>query len=359
MTSTDRYLQLCPFQPPWWLPGAHGQTLAAGCWFGRLPKYQAVARHVPIDDGDVVVVHDDCPTGWKPGDQAAVLMHGLSGNHQSPLLVRLAAKLMSLGVRVFRWDMRGCGAGSGLARLPYHAGCSTDLAQVVNNVIGWCGPVDSKAPKGGKSEGARPFRPFLHLIGVSLSGNILLKYLGEFPERIPPALSQAIAVNPPIDLARSVGALGRSLNGWYDRHFASKLVRGLQQLRGQRPDAPMPTHWKLPRGVMEFDDWYTAPVSGFTSAAEYYDRCSAGQFLPQIQVPTTIITSRDDPMVPLPMFTAGMDRWSQQVRLAVAEGGGHVGYFARRGSDPDPFWLDWRIVELIAGCETYSLLKNT
>ena len=63
-------------------------------------------------------------------------------------------------------------------------------------------------------------------------------------------------------------------------------------------------------------------------------------------------------MVPLSIITAGIDRWSPQVRLAVADRGGHVGYFARRGLDPDPFWLDWRIVELITGCQTNSLLKN-
>ena len=349
MKSQDRYLTLRPFHPPWWLRGAHGQTLAAGYWFSRLPEYRAIPRNVALNDGDVVVIHDDRPADWEPGDPAAVLMHGLSGSHLSPLLVRLAAKLNSLGVRVFRWDMRGCGAGAGLARLPYHAGRSDDLAQVLKSVVDWCKPVGPAAPNHQKRADTRPF---LHLLGVSLSGNILLKYLGESPERVQPGVSQAIAVNPPIDLARSVGALGGSLTGLYDRHFVGKLVRDLQQRRSQRPDAPMPAHRNRPRGVMEFDNWYTAPVSGFSSAREYYDRCSAEQFLPEIQVPTTIITSRDDPMVPLPIFTAGMDRWSPQVRLVVAAGGGHVGYFARRGLDPDPFWLDWRIVELITGCQT-------
>ena len=343
--AMNRTLDLCPFLPPWWLRGAHQQTLAASYWHGRLPHYRAVPRHVTLDDGDIVVIHDDCPVGWQPGDRAALLMHGLVGSHQSPLLVRLATKLNQVGLRVFRWDMRGCGAGAGLARLPYHAGCSQDLHQVLASVLTWC-RTDLKSPTpDGHDSVIR--QPYLNLFGVSLSGNILLKYLGEAPERIPPELLQAIAVNPPIDLARSVGTLSGPVTRWYDRHFVGKLVLDLKQRRRLRPDSPMPATNGLPRGLLEFDNWYTAPISGFSTAQEYYDRCSAEQFLPRIRVPTTVITSRDDPMVPVQMFTASLDRWSPQVRLAIAAGGGHVGYFARRGIDPDPFWLDWRIVELM------------
>lgn len=354
MQLKDRYLELCPFLPPWWLRGAHRQTLAAGCWFGQLPEYRATPRNVALDDGDIVVVHDDCPPGWEPVDQSALLMHGLSGSHQSPVLVRLAAKLTRVGIRVFRWDMRGCGAGRGLARLPYHAGRSDDLARVLSSVVGWCetggsdglnSAVLNSVPALNPVAALR--HPFLNLFGVSLSGNLLLKYLGEYPDRIPAAVCRAIAVNPPIDLAHSVGALRGTLTRWYDRHFVSKLVRDVEQRRNQFPDAPMPETWKRPRGIREFDEWYTAPVSGFSTGREYYARCSAAQFMPQIQVPTTIITSRDDPMVALPMFTENIDRWSPQVRLAVAAGGGHVGYIARKGIDPDEFWLDWRVVELM------------
>jgi predicted alpha/beta-fold hydrolase len=342
---TDRYLQLSPFLPPWWLSGAHRQTLAAGCWFGRLNHYQAVPRQIEFDDGDIVIVHDDCPPGWRPGDRAALLMHGLNGSHQSPVLVRLAAKLTQQGTRVFRWDMRGCGAGRGLARLPYHAGRSDDLARVLENIVCWCETHDATALRRNKIVHREPY---LSLLGVSLSGNILLKYLGESPERIPREVLQAIAVNPPIDLSHSLGALRRTLTGWYDRHFVGKLFSDLLQRRSQRPDAPMPEQWNRPRSLMEFDDWYTAPVSGFSTSREYYDRSSAMQFMPRIQVPTTIITSQDDPMVPLQMFTRSIECWSPQVRLAVAAGGGHVGYIARRGQDPDEFWLDWRILELMS-----------
>ena len=328
-----------PFQPPWWLKSAHAQTLAAAFWPARLDAHRAIARRVEMSEGDAVVVHDDCPDGWSNGGRVALLAHGLGGYHRSPLLVRLAAKLNAHGVRVFRWDMRGCGAGMGMAGRPYHAGCSDDLRRVIESVLGWCSSSES-VPK------CR-----LSLFGVSLSGNILLKYLGESPESVPAQVVQAIAVNPPIDLAASVKTLSGRINRMYDRHFVGSLTRHLADRQRLRPDAPMPDLTKLPRTLFEFDDWYTAPMSGFPDAPTYYAKCSAAQFIPQIKTPTTIITSHNDPMVPVEMFSSEQVVYPESVRLHIVNGGGHVGYISRPGLDPDVHWLDWRVVDLITADE--------
>ena len=329
-----------PFQPPWWLKSAHAQTLAAAFWPARLDAHRAIERRVELSEGDVVVVHDDCPDGWAKDGRVALLAHGLGGCHRSPLLVRLAAKLVARGVRVFRWDMRGCGAGVGMAGRPYHAGCSDDLRRVIESVLDWCS----------SSETVATCR--LSLFGVSLSGNILLKYLGESPESVPSQVVQALAVNPPIDLAASVKTLRGRINRMYDRHFVGSLTRHLTERQRLRPDAPMPDMTKLPRTLFEFDNWYTAPMSGFPDAPTYYAKCSAAQFVPQIKTPTTIITSHNDPMVPVEIFSSERIVYPKTVRLHIVNGGGHVGYIARSGLDPDVHWLDWRVVDLITADET-------
>lgn len=231
--------------------------------------------------------------------------------------------------------MRGCGAGVGLAGRPYHAGCSDDLRCVIASVLGWC------------SDARQAAACRLTLFGVSLSGNIVLKYLGESPESVPSQVVQGIVVNPPIDLAASVRTLDGRINRMYDRHFVGSLTRHLVERQRLRPDAPMPDVTKPPRTLYEFDDWYTAPMSGFPNADTYYAKCSAAQFVLHIQTPTTIITSRNDPMVPVEMFSPDRVCYPNAVRLAIANGGGHVGYIARAGLDPDVHWLDWRVIELV------------
>ena len=154
-------------------------------------------------------------------------------------------------------------------------------------------------------------------------------------------------MNPPIDLARSVDTLNGRVNRWYDRHFVRALLQDVQQRRQLRPDAPMPTSTRLPSGLREFDDWYTAPISGYLIAKNYYEQCSALQFMRDVQVPTPVITSRDDPLVPIEMVVETVRHGAVHARLVIANRGGHVGYIARRGLDPDEFWLDWRVVDLV------------
>ena len=104
------------FEPPWWMKNPHVQTILPALVPQKLADHAALLRRVELADGDALAVHDDCPAGWAPGGKVAILSHGLADHHRTPLLVRLTEKLTARGVRVFRWDMRGCGAGMAWAR---------------------------------------------------------------------------------------------------------------------------------------------------------------------------------------------------------------------------------------------------
>lgn len=321
--------RLSRFRPAWWIPGGHAQTLSAAFWKGHNAVETGVMRQILLPDGDSLIAMDDCPAEWKPGHPAILMMHGLGGSAQNSLLIRVALKLNQRGVRVFRLNLRGCGLGAGLARLPYNAGRSGDLKAAVQTVIELCGP-------------ATP----LTLFGMSLSANLLLKYLGEESNRVPASVIQAMAVNPPFDLARSVATLEGTLNKPYDRHFVGSLIDQIKAQMVIRPDfAPLPD--PLPKTLYEFDNRYTAPHGGFRDAAEYYLHASALTWIPSVRVPTVILTSEDDPMVPVEMFHEHRSHWDEPVQLAIVRGGGHLGYVGSGHGDPDARWLDWRIVELV------------
>jgi predicted alpha/beta-fold hydrolase len=97
--------------------------------------------------------------------------------------------------------------------------------------------------------------------------------------------------------------------------------------------------------LYDFDDVYTAPISGFRDAEHYYRTCSSGQFVPSVRKPTLVIASADDPMIPARLFDNIV--WPSGVEFHLAAGGGHLGFIGRRGADPDCRWMDWRVVEWI------------
>ncbi|MBI3865853.1 MAG: alpha/beta fold hydrolase [Planctomycetia bacterium] len=318
MTSID-------FQPHRLLRTGHLQTLAGVYWPHRRDTTPAHHRRVVLGDGDQLVLHDDCPPGWQPGQRAALLIHGLAGCHASPYMQRIAAKLNARGVRAFRMDLRGCGAGFGLARMPYHSGRSEDAAAALSAIGELC-----------------PGSP-VALVGFSLGGNITLKLVGESAASLPANLDRAMAVCPPVDLLTCVRSLARGVNRFYDRHFVQLLVRQVFDLRARIPDAPGLPANVVPRGVFDFDEMFTAPVCGFGTALNYYRLCSSAQFVPEIRLPTQILAAADDPLVPGAMF--GELRLSPAVHLALSRSGGHLGFIARRNGDPDRRWMDWRVVD--------------
>ena len=289
----------------------------------------AVLRTVLLEDGDQCILHDDVPSSWRPGNRVALLVHGLAGDHASPYMVRIAGKLNAQGVRAFRMDLRGCGAGFGLARHPYHSGRSDDLARAIDVVNQLC-----------------PNSP-LSLLGFSLGANIVLKLLGEAPDRVPANLDRVLAVSPPVDLYHCVQYMGQGLNRLYDRHFARLLIRQVKALKQKLPEAPDLPRGCLPRGVFDFDEMFTAPVCGFKTALNYYRLCSSAQFVPEIRVPTLIMAANDDPLVHSSTYDDLVV--PRSVKLQVHRSGGHLGFISRRKEVGDRHWMDRRAVEWAMG----------
>jgi predicted alpha/beta-fold hydrolase len=316
------------FRPHPLVRGGHAQTVL-GAYLPHAARENGSVQHrIGLADGDQLVLHDDCPANWKPGNRSALLLHGLGGCHGSPYMLRLALKLNAAGVRAFRLDQRGCGAGFALAQHPGHAGRSEDARAALERIGELC-----------------PDSP-VSMIGYSLGGNIALKLAGECGSDPPGHLDSALAVGPPIDLQYCCEHMKTGLNWIYDRTFIRALValvkrrhRELPELHACAPLVP-PPKW-----LIDFDNRYTAPLSGFADARDYYARCSSAPLLPNIRIPTQILTAADDPLIPVAMLRKAQR--SSAVELHIADSGGHIGYFAKSGLDPDRRWLDWRLVEWV------------
>ena len=183
------------------------------------------------------------------------------------------------------------------------------------------------------------------MIGFSMSGNVLLKYLGERKEEVPEQIDSAVAVAPPIDLMQCGHNLRRGFNRIYDKAFTRHLKRMVIERHRLLPKLGPITLRELPDRLWQFDDQYTAPRSGFQDVEDYYSRSSAGPLLAGVRVPTLLLTARDDPLVPSSMFS----RYSlpAPIELRIVPYGGHMGFVACAGKDPDRHWMDWRLVEWV------------
>ncbi len=311
------------FTPARFRSNRHVQTILP--WLiSASHKFSSIRREVQLDDGDRLVLQDDCPDGWQPGDPALLLLHGLSGCHKSAYMQRMAHKAMERGVRSFRLDHRGSGAGRGLAKHTYHAGRSEDVRAVLAEVEHVC-----------------PGSP-VSIASYSLSANLMLKLLGEAP--VPKCVHRVATVSPPIDLSACVQYLGSSLVGRiYDKNFTKWLIRQVKDSPQWREDVPLAKNIRAAQRVIHFDEMYTAPAAGYRDAAHYYSQASAAPLVKNITTPTLLVISRDDPMIPFETYETL--EVGPSVEMVVTEYGGHLGFYGTRGVDPDPNWIDWRLME--------------
>jgi predicted alpha/beta-fold hydrolase len=288
------------FRPPFFLRNGHLQTILPA-FLQPIGRVTFEPERLELEDGDFLDL-DWVRTG---ADKVAVFTHGLEGSSKDANAQGLMAWLVSKGWDLLAWNFRGCGRDlNRLARF-YHSGETGDLNTVMQLV-------STKYSR-------------IVLIGVSLGGNVILKYLGE---RIPhPSIVAAVAISVPVDLASSAAALDRRWsNRIYLNRFIKSLVSKVEKKALRFPDQFDLAGLRSIRTFKEFDERYTAPIHGFRDAADYWEQSSSRRYLGEITLPTLLLSARDDPLLTSECFPFADAERNANLFLETPRSGGHVGF---------------------------------
>jgi predicted alpha/beta-fold hydrolase len=316
------------YSPAWWIPGGHLQTLW-GKLFRRQPAAPTVLERWDTPDGDFVELHR---LHGDPGVPRLLLLHGLEGTVRSHYAQGLLNEAARRGWGADLLIFRSCGSEMNRTRRFYHSGETTDTAFVL-----------------GKIAREFPTSP-LGLAGVSLGGNVLLKYLGEKAGDLPPQLKAAAAISVPFDLSRSSRRINRGLSRLYQRFFLGSLRRKAQEKAVRFPDLAPATGIASLRTLEDFDNLITGPLHGFKNAQDYYERSSSLPWLKRIRINTLLLSAVDDPMLPPEVLDEVREaaRRNTNLHVEIVRRGGHAGFIA--GSVPwRPFYYaEYRVGEFFA-----------
>jgi predicted alpha/beta-fold hydrolase len=319
------------FRPASWLPSAHLQTIyaaiAAPC---RALALRRERWETP--DGDFIDLD------WhEPADPdlteapLVVLFHGLEGSARS----HYARALIHAALRR-RWDavivhFRGCSGELNRLARAYHSGDSAEVDWIVRRL-----------------KAQRPAKPLVAL-GVSLGGNVLLKWLGERGSDAIGLVRAAAAVSAPVDLVAASDALDCGFNrAVYTRSFLrtlkAKSLAKLARFPGLFDGAAVARATTL----RAFDDAVTAPLHGFRDAEDYWRRSSSKPWLKHVRVPTLVLNAMDDPFLPA-WALPKQSEVSASVQLEFPAQGGHVGFV----TGPFPGSIEWmpeRVLGFFGNC---------
>ena len=323
------------FQPARWLRNRHLQSmLASTSWrrarvLARAAAMRAAAREVLLDCGEGVRLQAFISTpraGELRGVAPVVLLHGWEGSAESLYVLSLAQRLYAQGIEVVRLNLRDHGETHALNRDLFH---SCRLPEVVG-AIGALQRVHLAA------------RP-LQLAGFSLGGNFMLRVAAQ-ARAADLALAQAIAVSPVLDPSETLIALQRGFPG-YELYFVRKWMRSLRKKQAAWPDAYDFTAIARMRDLKSMTAELVRQHTEYASLADYLNGYAiTGSRLAQLEVPASIITALDDPIIP----AGGLAQLAHPAALSVTvtRHGGHCGFFARL---PGPTWLERRMVNQLGG----------
>ena len=320
------------YTPAWWVPGAHLQTLW-GKLVRRAPRVHTRAERWTTPDGDRLEIRRlDAGRDAPASVPRLLILHGLEGSIRSHYILGLLDQARRRGWAADVLIFRGCNGELPRAPRFYHSGETTDLDFVVERLV--------------REHPAQP----LVAIGISLGGNVLLKWLGERGNALPPAVRAAVAVSVPYDLARGSREIERGFSRIYTLSFLRTLRRKALAKLAEEPGLFDEGPLHAARTLTDFDDAVTAPVHGFSSANDYYTRSSSRQFLLQIAVPTLLISSRDDPFLPPEVLddVAIVASKNSSLNIEFHDRGGHVGFVSGRVPWRPIFYAEQRATDWLA-----------
>jgi uncharacterized protein len=271
---------------------------------------------LPMSDGDRLAARLDRPTG-RFARPLIVLVHGLAGSEASGSVVASMRHLVGQGWPVLRLNLRGAIPSRPTAAGHYHAGRTEDLAEALRGL-----PADLT-------------RYGIVLLGHSLGGNLVLKFMGEGEYGLP--VLAAVAVSTPIDLAATCARMITRRNFIYQRYMLDAMKREALA-PGAAVSATERAAIAAVRNVYEFDDRFIAPRFGYRDAQDYYESNAAKHFLAGIAQPTLVLHALDDPWIPAACYTAIDWPLLPMIEAVLSPRGGHLGFHGRDSRVP---WHDW------------------
>ena len=328
------------FQAAPGLKNRHLQTLYA-TFFRKLAQPEIKIQRFELADGDFVDCHWHAKPSANSSIPIAVLFHGLTGSYHSSYIKGIMLSLQKVGIASVLMHFRGCSGEQNRTARAYHSGDTCDAKA-------WISALQLQFPNSK-----------LFAIGYSLGGNMLLKLLAEYRDNSP--LFAAVAVSAPLQLEVSAATMQLGFARVYQQRLLQLLKKSLLS-KFQYHDYEALIGLSLQQAkrigsIEQFDDLYTARIHGFADAKDYYQRCSAKQYLNEIQTDTLIIQALDDPFMTSAVLPVA-EQLPTAVKLEVQQHGGHLGFISGKLWRPE-YWLEQRIIDYFTSCQKRSGAINT
>jgi predicted alpha/beta-fold hydrolase len=314
-------LQHSNYTPPLFFKNPHIQSVFPQV-FRKITGILYTRERIETPDQDFIDL-DWCSV---KSPRCVILAHGLEGHTHRPYVLGMAKAFHKRGWSSVSMSFRGCSGEPNRLLRSYHHGVSDDLATVVDHV----------AAKGYTT---------IAVVGFSLGGNVLLKYLGEQKHSKPDLLCGGVAISAPCDLAGCAKKMDQPSHSFYTKRFLKMLHEKIIDKKKIFPDLVNDEGYEKIVTFREYDDRYTAPMQDFKDSQDYYTKAASLQYLHLITTPVLLLNAKDDPFLTPECSPEHIASSNSALFLERPDHGGHVGFIAF--NKENEYWSETRAVDFI------------
>ena len=289
-------------------------------FFRKINNLTFQRERINTEDNDFI----DIDWSKVSSKKLIVLLHGLEGSSNGQYIKGMCRIFNKNNWDALAMNYRGCSGEINKTIRMYHGGATDDIEFLINYI-------------------EKDYEE-IALVGFSLGGNLLLKYLGDGKYKLNKKIKGAAAISVPCDLKSVMENLGRKKNLIYSKRFLKALKKKVMLKKMLLPNEISDEHLKYIKSLKDFDDKYTAPIHGFKDAYDYYEKCSCKKFLKDIKTPTLIINALDDPFLDKDCFPVDEVEINENLSLLMPKHGGHVGFSSLSEED---YWTEKKVLDFM------------
>lgn len=310
------------YNPPKYLRNGHVQTLI-GSRLRRKVHVAYMRERVPTPDGDFIDID------WSPiaSKKLAIIAHGIDGHSKRYYVLGMVQALNHAGYDVIALNGRGFSGMPNKKAHLHHAGFTQDL----DTLIGYI--------EKNKSYNS------ITLVGFSMGGNIILKYLGECGSALSKKIVHAVAISVPIDLTTCAPLFQKKSNRFYFHHIQRGILKRLEKKKDQLEGLVSLEAIRKAQSWHEFDTHHTAPLFGFEGPEDYWAKASSLPYLEKICCKTLLLNALDDPILSEACYPRAIAEQSSYLFLETPKYGGHVGFI--ENADDGVYWSERRTISFL------------
>lgn len=290
--------------------------------FRKISSYQYKRQRINTPDGDFL----DLDWSRKGNKKLVIVLHGLEGNAARPYVQGMIQYFNKNNWDGVGLNLRSCSGEPNKKSYSYNMGSSNDLDTTIKYITKHFDYQE------------------ITLIGFSMGGNIILKYLGE-GNSMPTELKAAVTFSVPCHIPTATIEIERWQNWLYVKRFMNGLNEKMHQKAKIFPET-IEANSPMPRNFTEFDERYTAPLSGFKNNFDYWTKSSCLQFLSNISIPTLLVNAKDDSFLSEKCFPFQIAEENPHFYLETPKWGGHVG-FSGNNHSKNVYWSEKRALDFL------------